>query len=129
MGSRMKIVSINNELELSGENIIIRRHGVAHAMAAGLTGERMIPISTLTAIQLKLGVWWSPGFILFSYAGSKPFMGGIIEATQDPDAFIFKKEQNDEVSAFKAKVETILRDSKQAASSNKISGTITDELR
>src|ERR1035438_1789121 len=69
------------------DNIIIRRHGVAHAMAAGLTGERMIPISTLTAIQLKLGVWWSPGFILFSYAGSKPFMGDIIEATQDPDAF------------------------------------------
>jgi predicted Zn-dependent peptidase len=36
---------------------------------------------------------------------------------------------NDEVSAFKAKVETILRDSKQTASPNKISGTITDELR
>jgi Short C-terminal domain len=127
--NRMKIVSINNELELADDNVIIRRHGVAHAMAAGLTGERMIPISTLTAIQLKLGVWWSPGFILFSYAGSKPFMGGIIEATQDPDAFIFQKELNDEVSTFKAKVEKILRDSKQAASSNKISGTITDELR
>lgn len=126
----MKIVSINNELELSGENIIIRRHGVAHAMAAGLTGERMIPISTLTAIQLKLGVWWSPGFILFSYAGSKPFMGGIIEATQDPDAFIFKKELNDEVSAFKAKVEEILQDSKQQArSSPNPSGTLTDEIR
>ena len=128
-GRKMKIVSINNELELSGENIIIRRHGVAHAMAAGLTGERMIPISTLTAIQLKLGVWWSPGFILFSYAGSKPFMGGIIEATQDPDAFIFQKELNDEVSAFKAKVEKIMRDSKQAAYPNKTSGTITDELQ
>lgn len=127
--NRMKIVSINNELELSGENIIIRRHGVAHAMAAGLTGERMIPISTLTAIQLKLGVWWSPGFILFSYAGSKPFMGGIIEATQDPDAFIFQKELNDEVSAFKAKVEKILRDSKQAAPAHNAPGTLTDELR
>jgi hypothetical protein len=126
---RMKIVSINNELELADDNIIIRRRGVAHAMAAGLTGERMIPISTLTAIQLKLGAWWSPGFILFSYAGSKPFMGGIIEATQDPDAFIFQKELNDEVSAFKAKVEKILRDAKQAASSNNSSGTITDELR
>ncbi|HEY5345043.1 MAG TPA: SHOCT domain-containing protein [Verrucomicrobiae bacterium] len=126
---RMKIVSINNELELADDNIIIRRRGVAHAMAAGLTGERMIPISTLTAIQLKLGVWWSPGFILFSYAGSKPFMGGMIEATQDPDAFIFQKELNDEVSAFKAKVEKILRDSKQQANSNNTSGTITDELR
>lgn len=129
-GRKMKIVSINNELELSGDNIIIRRRGVAHAMAAGLTGERMIPISTLTAIQLKLGVWWSPGFILFSYAGSKPFMGGIIEATQDPDAFLFKKEQNDEVLAFKAMVEKLLRDSKQQASSApNTSGTLTEEIR
>lgn len=127
--NRMKIVSINNELELSGDNIIIRRRGVAHALAAGLTGERMIPISTLTAIQLKLGAWWSPGFILFSYAGSKPFMGGIIEATQDPDAFLFKKEQNDEVSAFKAKVEKLLRDSKQASSAPNPSGTLTEEIR
>lgn len=127
---RMKIVSINNELELSGENIFIRKHGVAHAMAAGLTGERMIPISTLTAIQLKLGVWWSPGFILFSYAGSKPFMGGIVEATQDPDAFIFQKELNDEVSAFKAKAEKILQDSKQRASASPNSSeTLTNELR
>jgi hypothetical protein len=128
-GRKMKIVSINSELELADDNIIIRRSGVAHAMAAGLTGERMIPISTLTAIQLKLGVWWSPGFILFSYAGSKPFMGGIIEATQDPDAFIFQKELNDDVSAFKAKVEKILRDSKQQTRSTpNPSGTLTDEL-
>jgi DNA-directed RNA polymerase subunit RPC12/RpoP len=127
--SRMKIVSINNELELADDKIIIRRHGVAHAMAAGLTGERMIPISTLTAIQLKLGVWWSPGFILFSYAGSKPFMGGIIEATQDPDAFIFQKELNDEVSTFKAKVENILRDSKQVTPALNSPPALTDEIR
>jgi|SRR5665213_10488 len=126
---RMKIVSINNELELANDNIIIRRHGVAHAMAAGLTGERMIPISTLTAIQLKLGAWWSPGFILFSYAGSKPFMGGIIEATQDPDAFIFQKELNDEVSIFKAKVEKILRDSKQVTPTSNSPPALTDEIR
>jgi Short C-terminal domain len=129
-GRKIKIVSINNELELADDSIIIRRHGVAHAMAAGLTGERIIPISTITAIQLKLGVWWSPGFILFSYAGSKPFMGGIIEATQDPDAFIFQKELNDEVSAFKVAVEKILRESKQRASSTpNSSGTLTDEIR
>ena len=126
---RMKIVSINNELELVDNNIIIRRRGVAHAMAAGLTGERMIPISTLTAIQLKPGAWWSPGFILFSYAGSKPFMGGIIEATQDPDAFIFQKELNDEVSMFKAKVEKILRDSKQATPASNSPPALTDEIR
>jgi hypothetical protein len=126
---RMKIVSINNELELADDNIIIRRRGVAHAMAAGLTGERMIPISTLTAIQLKPGAWWSPGFILFSYAGSKPFMGGIIEATQDPDAFIFQKELNDEVSTFKAKVEKILRDSKQATPASNFPPALTDEIR
>jgi hypothetical protein len=56
-------------------------------------------------------------------------MGGIIEATQDPDAFIFQKELNDEVSTFKAKVEKILRDSKQATPASNFPPALTDEIR
>jgi hypothetical protein len=45
------------------------------------------------------------GYILFSYAGSETFMGGIWEATQDPDTFLFGKELNAQVADFKARVE------------------------
>jgi hypothetical protein len=69
------------------------------------------------------------GYILFSYAGSKPFMGGIWEATQDPDAFLFTNDLNGQVAEFKAKVEKKMRDSKQPAPANNSAGTLTDELR
>ncbi|MGZ9711493.1 SHOCT domain-containing protein [Glaciimonas sp. GNP009] len=123
----MKITFAKDELELAGENIIIRKRGAANAMASGINGDRTISIAAITAIQMKLGGFWTPGFIQFSYAGSKPFNGGIIAATQDPDAFIFKETLNGEIEAFKAKVEQIMRDSKQASKS--VSGTLADELR
>lgn len=122
----MKIISVKDELELSGESVIIRRRGAANVLAVGLGGDRTIAISSITSIQLKMG-GWMPGYILFSYAGSKPFNGGIIEATQDPDAFIFEKKLNEQVGEFKNKVEEIMR-SKKAAVLGGASSNLTDEL-
>jgi hypothetical protein len=119
----------NDEMELDSDRIIIRRRGMANALAVGLNGERTILISTLTAIQMKPAGLFSPGYILFSYAGSKPFLGGVIEATQDPDAFIFDPASNDQVAAFKAKVEKIMRDSRQSATASNSPATLGDELR
>jgi hypothetical protein len=122
----MKIISKSNELELSGSNVIIRKRGVANMMASGLNGDRTIAISTITSIQLKKA-GWVPGYILFSYAGSKPFSGGIIEATQDPDSLMFDKTLNEEVEEFKNKVEEIMRTSKSPSIGNPAS-SLTDEI-
>jgi hypothetical protein len=122
----MKIVSATNELEFREDVVLIRKKGVGNFFASGLNGERSIPVSTITAIQLKLG-GWAPGYILFSYAGSKPFNGGLMEATQDPDAFIFQKTFNSDVEKFKVAVEFAMRQSK---AQNSVSGASTaDELR
>ena len=64
---------------------------------------------------------------MFSYAGSKPFNGGIIEATQDPDAFIFDKKLNEQIEEFKNTVEEIMRSKKVAISENPPSN-LTDEI-
>ena len=117
-----------DELELTAESVLIRKRGWANALASGLNGERVIRISSLTVVQMK-PAGLLPGYILFSYAGSKPFMGGIWQATQDPDAFVFNKDLNEQAADFKAKVEQAMRDSKKSASSNNTSGTLTDELR
>ncbi|WP_146009827.1 SHOCT domain-containing protein [Janthinobacterium sp. ROICE36] len=109
----MKITSVKDELEFLADAVLIRKKGAGNFLASGLNGERSIPISTITAIQLKLG-GWTPGYILFSYAGSKPFGGGLMEATQDPDAFIFQKQYNSEVEEFKKIVEAAMRDSKNS---------------
>lgn len=116
-------------MELVDDKVIIRRRGVANMLASGLNGERMINISTLTGIQMKPGGLFSPGYILFSYAGSKPFVGGIFTATQDPDAFIFGQELNEQVAEFKAKVEKIMQSSRQPVSTAAASANLADELR
>ena len=124
-----KIWSKLDELELAGDKVIIRRRGVANMLASGLNGERMINISTLTGIQMKPGGLFSPGYILFWYAGSKPFVGGIFAATQDPDAFIFGQELNEQVAEFKAKVEKIMQDYRQTVPAVTVQENLADELR
>lgn len=94
-----------------------------------MNGDRTIQISSITAIQMLPGGKIRPVYILFSYAGSKPFMGGLFKAASDPDTFLFMEELNAQVAEFKSKVERIMRDSKKAASSNNATGTLTDELR
>jgi hypothetical protein len=102
------------------------KKGCGQFFASGLNGERSIPVSTITAIQLKLG-GWTPGYILFSYAGSKPFNGGLLEATHDPDAFIFQKTFNSDVEKFKVAVELAMRQSKIQHPAS--SASTADELR
>src|SRR5664280_2319022 len=123
-----KIYSLKDELELAGDKIIIRRRGVLNALTAGINGERTILISSLTAIQMKPGGLFSAGYIVFSYAGNKPYAGCMFAATEDPDAFFFAQDLNEQVASLKSKVEKIMRDSKQAPLSSNSSGTLTDEL-
>ena len=127
--STAKIHWNQDELELAVDKVIIRKRGWANALASGMNGERTILILSITAMQLKPAGLLTPGYILFSYAGSKPFMGGVWEATQDPDTFLFGRELNDQVVDFKAKVEKIMRDSKQAAPISNSPTALTDEIR
>ena len=62
-----------------------------------MNGAGTIQISSITAVQMKPAGMFTPGYI-FSYAGSKPFMGGVWEATQDPDTFLFGKDLTGQVA-------------------------------
>jgi hypothetical protein len=97
---KINISNCSDELELTESSVIIRKRGFANTMASGLNGDRTIAIQTITAVQLKLA-GLMPGYILFAYAGSKPFGGGLIEATQDPDAIVFSRADNAQVQSFK----------------------------
>jgi len=126
------IYSNLDSLELRGDTITIKKRGWANALASGMNGARTIQVSSVTAIQMK-PAGMMMGYILFSYAGSKPFMGGMWEATQDPDAFLFGKDLNGQVAEFKAQVEKKMRESKQPAPApapaSNSSVSLTDELR
>ena len=123
----MKIVSVKDELELDGENIIIRKRGAGNALASGINGDRLISVRSINAIQVKLG-GWTPGYIQFSYAGSKPFNGGVIAATQDPDAFVFEKALNNKIQEMELKIKEIMRSPKTQPKGS-IESSLSDELR
>jgi predicted nucleic acid-binding Zn-ribbon protein len=127
--NRIVVYSQLDTLKLEGDCVKIHRRGIANALAAGLNGERTILISSLTSVQMKPAAWLSPGYILFSYAGSKPFMGGLIDATQDPDAFIFGQESNGKIAEFKMKVEEKMREARRPAPTAISSGGLPDEIR
>ena len=127
--STAKIHWNQDELVLAVDKVIIRKRGLANALASGMNGERTILIASITAMQLKSAGLITPGYILFSYAGSKPFMGGVLEATQDPDTFLFGRELNAQVADFKVKVEKIMRDAKQSVPTSNSTATLTDEIR
>jgi hypothetical protein len=127
--NRIVIFSQLDTLKLEGDCVKIHRRGIANALAAGLNGERTILISSLSSVQMKPAAWLSPGYILFSYAGSKPFMGGLIDATQDPDAFIFGQETNEQIAEFKLKVEEKMREARRPMPTTNSTGALTDEIR
>ena len=125
-----KLIYYNlDTLKLEGDSVKIHKRGFANALAAGMNGERTIQISFLTSVQMKPAGLLTPGYILFSYAGSKPFMGGIIDATQDPDAFLFGRDQNRDVAEFKTLVEKKMREARQPVVANNSKSSLADELR
>lgn len=131
IADRRIIYSNQDTLEFNGDTVTITKRGLANALASGMNGARTIQISSITAVQMKPAGLLTPGYILFSYAGSKPFMGGIWEATQDPDTFLFRKDLTAQVAEFKSLVEKKMRESKQlaAAPANNVSGSLMDDLR
>ena len=97
----MKVSFDKDEIELTETSVIIRRRNASSQMATGVSGDREIGLSGITATQLKPG-GFLPGFLVISYPGSKPFNGGFLEASQDPDAFVFRKSENGAMVEFKA---------------------------
>jgi hypothetical protein len=129
ISNRMMIRFKQDTLELCDDIVLITRRGLLNALNAGMNGTRTIQISSLIAVQMKPGSGFTGGYILFSYAGSKPFMGGLLDAIHDPDAFLFSMELNGQIAEFKAKVETRMRAIKQPAPANNSAGMLADEIR
>ena len=126
--NEMVIRSQGDTLELANDKVIIRRLGASGKMPGGANGDRVIDIAALTGIQMKPASTVS-GYIFFSHADSEPFTGGISEATQEPDAFIFGQELNEELANFKWKVEQLMHEFKKHAATHHPKGTFVDELR
>jgi hypothetical protein len=124
----MKLHWRGNEMELVGDQVIIRKYNLAATFKYGMIGDRAISIASITAIQVRHADILNPGRIILSYPGSKPFTGGFLETRDDPDIFLFGMELNQQVEDFKNAVESIMRSMRRPAPLP-VSTTLPDEIR
>ena len=83
----------NGQVSFDGDFVTILRKGSIGFMSQGLKGEKQIPITALTSIQLKLGGLMFNGYIQFA-TGSGENVGGLGQATSDENSIVFTERKN-----------------------------------
>lgn len=72
-------------IDVNDLGITIRRKGVLNLMNQGLKGEKSIPFSSISAVQLKKpGI--TSGYIQFSLLGGNESRGGVTAAVKDENS-------------------------------------------
>lgn len=95
----------NGSITLDGDRVRIRHKGLANMMTAGLHGELEIPLSNITAIQMKPAGALLAGYIQLSILGGQTAPGGLMEATKDKNAVLFVKKQQAAFEEMKSEIE------------------------
>jgi hypothetical protein len=67
-------------------------------------GDKEIPISSITAIQLKPVGWATSGYIQFAYPGSTETKGGVLDAVKDENTVMFDKKQQPRFEELKNRI-------------------------
>jgi hypothetical protein len=89
----MHIEGSNGTVVVEQGSLRIRRKGLANILTQGIQGERVIPLTSIKAIQFKEAGRWMAGYIQFSVVGAIDRPGGILEATKDENAVLFERTQ------------------------------------
>ncbi|WP_100488594.1 SHOCT domain-containing protein [Sporolactobacillus pectinivorans] len=102
----------------------IFRKGANAALTVGLSGEKSIPISSITSVQLKNPGTMTSGYVQFGVLGGLENQG-IMNAVRDENSVIFAKKELDQAIDLKRYVEQLI------ANKNSDSTTIdvADQIR
>ena len=79
----------NGVITIDGDSLTIDRKGFGRA--GHLTGDRRIPLASITAVQLQYARVFKDGFIRFTVAGSTEFRGGLHSAMRDENAVTYRR--------------------------------------
>lgn len=87
-----------NWIEIDNNSVTIKRKGFVNAVSQGMKGEKVIPIKSITAIQLKkASLLKGNGYIQFSIMGGSENIGGLNAAAKDENSVIFSPKYNDQM--------------------------------
>jgi hypothetical protein len=85
----MEVAGKNGQIALYDDKLVIKRAGVLSLATQGLKGTKEIPLSQITAIQLKQCSKWAGGYLQLSIHGSTESKGGLMSAIQDENSVLF----------------------------------------
>lgn len=97
----------NGQMSFDGQNVTISRKGVLGFLTQGLKGDKIIKLSSITAVQFKKVGMITSGYLQLSLTGGNESRGGVFDATQDENTVMFVKKQEKDFEG--------LRDAIQAA--------------
>jgi hypothetical protein len=105
-GIKMEAVGNNGRMTIDGDRLIISRKGTGllTAMNLGLQGDKIIPISQITAVELRPPGALTAGYFRLSINGRDP-IGGLTEAVRDENAVLMSKPA---LAAFEALRDTLM---------------------
>lgn len=108
---------LNGQIVINDTHLTISRKGFISVLSKGSSGDKTIPIDSITAIHMKPGSMISGnGFIKFCFGGSNEQQGNLSQAVKDENAVIFRKKSNKEFEELKLLLEQRL--SKRSVSVN-----------
>ena len=122
----MEVEGANGYVVVETSGIVIKRkRGLLTLLNQGIQGDKSIPYSSITAIQLRDPGAFSRGYIRFSISGRDP-VGGLMEATSDENAVLIDRNQIEGFQKLKVEIEARMgaeraRSSPQASGGDAIS--------
>ncbi len=102
----LKAKGVNGQITVTHELITIERKGFGRLGHS--KGERRIPISQVTAVQVRPAGPIANGFIRFTVPGSPDRRGGLHNASSDENAVIFHRRHREDFDAIRDHVESLM---------------------
>ena len=97
--------------------VAIQQKGVLNALAVGITGNKQLPFTSMTAVQFKPAGMLS-GYIQFTVLGGNEAKGGVFQAAGDENTIMFTKKEQDEANRLKQLVEGKIRETQAGKTSS-----------
>ena len=114
-------------ISYDNQKIVIKRKGAMNFMTQGLKGEKTIPISSISSIQIKKpGL--ANGYIQFGITGGIESRGGINDAVKDENTIIFgTKKVYEQMVQLKQQIENVIY-SMNSDQNALINNSVADEI-
>ena len=118
----------DGQLIVYEDRITITRKGLGAMMYHGFSGEKSIPISSLTSVQYHSANFVAAGYIQFGVMGGKESRGGMMDARTDENTVSFTPKCNETAEEIKNYIEQLIFNrNKSSGTQNTIS--IADEIK